>query len=116
MLAVLDFFQTVMKRHYAMVDVRITEDRVTVHLIRAVAIPAEERLAQTDDGARLLEQVYDATFSACRPLLQARIEDAIGQPVAGLTSTMDPRNGTTSLRMQLLQRAVPDRPISVESR
>lgn len=101
MVAVLDFFQSVMGRRYSAADVRVGTGTVTITMTRAAAVPAEEQLARTAEGARVLREYTEATFAACQDILRAQMEAVIGRPMAGMSIAADPRGGTVVLTMQL---------------
>ena len=58
MLAVLNFQKEFMQSHYSHIQVRLLENLIEVDLTRTSPIPAEERLAQSQEGRAQLQQLY----------------------------------------------------------
>lgn len=103
MLAVLNFQTEFMKSHYSRVQVQVFDELIEVTLTRSAPIPAEEELVKSPGGQILLRQFHQAMFDACRDLLQAKIEHAIGAKVENITSDLDLTAGKSTLFIKLHQ-------------
>ncbi len=101
MLAVLDFLSEFMKSHYSQVQVHLVGGVIEVRLARTTAIPAEEKLAESDEGRALLQRVQEALFDVGRATLMEGIERAVGQRVTHVTATVEPRTGWACLKITL---------------
>ncbi len=101
MLAVLNFLSEFMKSHYNQVQVRLQGDSIDVKLARSSSIPAEEKLAESDEGRALLQRVQEALFDVGRATLMEGIERAVGQRVTHVAATVEPRTGWACLKIRL---------------
>lgn len=101
MLTVLNFLSGFMKSHYSQVQVRLLGDVIEVKLARTTAIPAEEKLAESDEGRALLQRVQEALFDAGRDTLMEGVERAVGQRVKHVAATVEPRTGWAFLKIKL---------------
>lgn len=101
MLAVLNFLSEFMKSPYNQVQVRLQGDSIDVKLARSASIPAEEKLAESDEGRALLQRVQEALFDAGRATLMEGIERAVGQRITHVAATVEPRTGWACLKVKL---------------
>lgn len=103
MLAVLNFHTEFMKSTYTRAQVRVSDHIIEVTLTRSVFIPAEERLAQSQSGRALLEQVYTALFKSGESLLRAEIEKGLGIKVHQIFVDFDVLSGTHTILFRLAE-------------
>lgn len=103
MLAVLNFQTEFMKSHYSRVQVQVFDELIEVILTRSAPIPAEEELAKSPGGRTLLRQFHQAMFDACRDLLRAKIERAIGAKIESIISEFDLTAGKSTVLIKLHQ-------------
>lgn len=101
MLAILNFHTEFMKSNYAYVQVQLSEDVINATLTRNAAVPAEARLAQSEEGRALLRQVYEAMFASCQDVLMERIETVVERRVRTMVTTLDPVSGRSSIAISL---------------
>ena len=101
MLAVLNFHTEFMKSNYSHVQVQMFEDVIDVSLTRNGSVPAEERLAQSEEGRSLLRQVHDAIFKSCQDMLKQQLERVVGRKVRTIAASLDPVTGRSSLSIKL---------------
>ncbi|MBX3235099.1 MAG: DUF2294 family protein [Nitrospiraceae bacterium] len=105
MLATLNFHTEFMRSNYSHVAVDMMEDVIDVTLTRSVAVPAEERLAQSEAGRDLLRQVHEAMMRACQDMLKERIERVVGRRVREIVASLDPIAGQSHLAIRLEEAA-----------
>ena len=110
MLAILNFHTEFMKSNYAHVQVRIADDVIDAMLIRHSIIPAEARLAQTEEGRALLRRVHEAMFLSCQEVLRARIEPVVGKRVRAMVTSLDPVSGRITIVISLQTGLAPTTP------
>ncbi len=101
MLATLNFHTEFMRSNYSHVSVEMMEDVIDVTLTRNAAVPAEERLAQSEAGRDLLRQVHEAMMRACQDMLKERIERIVGRRVREIAASLDPLAGRSRLAIRL---------------
>ncbi len=115
MLAILDFQTEIMKVDRPHVQVQVLDGVIEVALSRSAPIPAEERLARSAEGERLLRQVHQAMFDSCEGILRERIEQAVGERVRDMAATIDPLTGRTAISIRLQRAAMPSPSLSAPS-
>jgi uncharacterized protein YbcI len=103
MLAVLNFQTEFMKSSYTRAQVRVSDHIIEVTLTRSAFIPAEERLAQSQSGRALLEQVYTALFKSGEALLRAELEKGLGVKVHQILVDFDVLSGTHTILVRLVE-------------
>jgi uncharacterized protein YbcI len=101
MLTILNFHAEFMKSNCSHVQVEISDDVIDVILTRNGAVPAEVRLAQTDRGRALLQQVHEAMFMSCEEILKERIEPVVERKVREMATALDPVSGRSSITIRL---------------
>jgi len=101
MLAILNFHTEFMKSTYSHVDVQLSEDIIKVTLTRIGTVPAEARLAQSEEGRALLRQVHEALFTSCQEVLMQRIERVVDRKVRTMVTSLDPASGRSSIAINL---------------
>ena len=105
MLAILNFHTEFMKSTYSHVDVQLSEDIIKVTLTRIGTVPAEARLAQSEEGRALLRQVHEALFTSCQEVLMQRIERVVDRKVRTMVTSLDPASGRSSIAINLHESA-----------
>lgn len=101
MLAILDFYTEWMQAACSHVHVQLSEDVITVTVTRARLAPAEQRLAQSQDGRVLLQQVHDEVFKACQDELRRRLERAVKASVKETVASLDAATGRSEITITL---------------
>lgn len=101
MLAILNFHTEFMKSNYAHVRVQMSPDEIDVTLTRQGSVPAEMRLARSEEGCALLRQVHEAMFVSCEDILKARIEPVVGRQVRTMVTSLDPVSGRITIAISL---------------
>jgi len=107
MLAILNFHSEYMKSTYAHVDVQLSEDIINVTLTRMGTVPAEARLAQSEEGRALLRQVHEALFTSCQEVLTQRIESVVERKVRTMVTSLDPASGKSHIAINLQDLPIP---------
>lgn len=97
MLAVLNFQKEFMQSHYSHLQVRLLENVVEVDLTRTSPIPAEKRLAQTQEGRAQLRQMHQALFSAGQDILKKQLEDILGGKIYEMVTDLEPLSGKNTI-------------------
>ena len=97
MLAVLNFQKEFMQANYSYVQVRISENTVQVDLTRTAPIPAEERLAQTQEGRAQLRQMHQALFVAGEELLRQQLNQILGGLICEMSTDLEPLAGRSTI-------------------
>ncbi|MDH4328145.1 MAG: DUF2294 domain-containing protein [Nitrospira sp.] len=97
MLAVLNFQKEFMQANYSYVQVRISENTVHVDLTRTAPIPAEERLAQTQEGRAQLRQMHQALFVAGEELLRQQLNQILGGLICEMSTDLEPLAGRSTI-------------------
>jgi len=97
MLAVVNFQKEFMQSNYSHVQVRLRETLLEVDLTRAVPIPAEERLAQSQEGRAQLRQMNQALFIGGRDMLRKELEDILGGAIYEMSTDLDPLSGKKTM-------------------
>lgn len=101
MLAILNFYTEFMKSNYSHVQVQLADDVINATITRNNAVPAEARLAQSEEGRALLRQVHEAMFTSCQDVLMERIESVVGRRVRTMVTSLDPVSGRSSITIRL---------------
>lgn len=100
MLAVLNFQKEFMQSNYSHVQVQLLENLIEVDLTRTTSIPAEERLAQSQEGQTQLRQMHQALFSAGRDILQEKLESILGGKIYEMATDLEPLSGKNTLTIR----------------
>ena len=103
MLVVLDFQTEFMKSPYSHVQAHVYDELIYVTAARSASIPAERELARSPEGHDLLRRFYRAMFDSCQPLLQERLEQAVGVKIQHIVADLDPEAGQSTLVIKLLE-------------
>lgn len=93
MLAVLNFQKEFMQSNYSHVQVHLLENLIEVNLTRAAPIPAEERLARTQEGRDQLRRMHQALFTAGQDILKKQLEEILGRKINEMVTDMEPLSG-----------------------
>jgi uncharacterized protein YbcI len=101
MLVVLNFQKEFMQANYSHVQVRMSENRVEVDLTRTAPIPAEERLAQTQEGRAQLRQMHQALFAASQDILRGQLEELLGGKIYEMRTDLDPISGKSMILIRI---------------
>jgi uncharacterized protein YbcI len=101
MLAVLNFQKEFMQSNYSHVQVQLLENLIEVNLTRTVPIPAEERLAQTQEGQAQLKQMHQSLFTAGQDILKTQLEDIVGGTIYEMATDLEPLSGKNTITIRL---------------
>ena len=101
MLAILNFHTEFMKANYSHVQVQLADDVINATITRNGVVPAEARLAQSEDGRALLRQVHEAMFTSCQDVLMQQIESVVERRVRTMVTSLDPVSGRSSITIRL---------------
>ena len=101
MLAVLSFQNEFMQSNYSHVQVQLLENLVVVDLTRTAPIPAEQLLAQTQEGRAQLRQMQQAMFTAGEDILKEQLEEILGETISEMVTTLRPLSGTSTIVIRL---------------
>ncbi|HSE57472.1 MAG TPA: Na-translocating system protein MpsC family protein [Nitrospiraceae bacterium] len=101
MLAILDFYTEWMQVTCSHVQVEMSEDVIRVTVTRARLAPAEQRLAQLQEGRSLLQRVHEAVFKACQDELRRRLELAVKTGVKETVASLDATTGRSEITITL---------------
>ncbi len=99
-LAILNFHTEFMKLNYAHAQAHMSQNEIDVTLTRQGSIPAEMRLARSEEGCALLRQVYEAMFVSCEDILRERIEPVVERKVREMATTLDPVSGQSRIAIR----------------
>lgn len=80
----------------------LIQDMVLVRLL-GVLTPAEEKLAQDQEGKTLLKQVRTQLIETSRPLIESIIRDITGVAVVSLHSDISTRSGERIIVLTLAE-------------
>ena len=97
MLAVLNFQEEFMQSNYSHVQVQLRENLIEVDLTRTAPVPAEERLAQTQEGQAQLKQMHQALFTAGQDILKKQLEDILGRKINEMVTDLEPLSGKNTI-------------------
>ena len=101
MLAVLNFQKEFMQSNYSHVQVQLLESLIEVDLTRTAPIPAEERLAQTQEGQAQLRQMHQALFTAGQDILKKQLEKILGRKIYEMVTDLEPLSGKNTIVIRL---------------
>jgi uncharacterized protein YbcI len=101
MLAVLNFQREFLQSNYSHVQVQLLENLIVVDLTRTAPTPAEERLAQTQEGQAQLKQIHQALFFAGQDILKKQLEDILGGKIYEMVTGLEPLYGTNTIVIRL---------------
>ena len=101
MLAVLNFQKEFMQSNYSHVQVQLLENLIEVDLTRTAPIPAEERLAQTQEGRAQLRQMHQALFTAGQDILKKQLEEILGGKIYEMVTDLEPLSGKNTIVIKL---------------
>ena len=101
MLAVLSFQKEFMQSHYSHIQVQLRENLIEVDLTRTAPIPAEERLAQTQEGRAQLKQMHQALFTAGQDILKTKLEEILGETISEMVPDLEPLSGKGTIVIRL---------------
>ncbi|MBA5872532.1 MAG: DUF2294 family protein [Nitrospira sp. CR2.1] len=101
MMTVLNFHSEFMRSGYSHVDVQWWTDLIHVTLTKTGSVPAEARLAQSEEGRALLRQVHEALFTSCQEELKERIETVVDRKVRTMVTSLDPVSGSSRIAIHL---------------
>lgn len=93
MLAVLNFQKEFMQSNYSHVQVQLLENLIVVDLTRTAPIPAEERLAQSQEGRSQLRQMQRALFAAGQDILKNQLEEILDRKIFEMLTDVEPLSG-----------------------
>lgn len=105
MLAVLNFQKEFMQSNYSHVQARLREKLIEVDLTRTSPIPAEERLAQSQEGRVQLKQMHLALFTAGRDMLKQQLEEILGGKICEIVADLEPLSGKSTITIRLNEAA-----------
>ena len=97
MLAVLNFQKEFLQSRYSHLQVCLSENLIEVDQTRTVQIPAEERLAQTQEGLAQLKQMHQSLFTAGQDILKTQLEAILGGTIYEMVTDLDPLSGKNTL-------------------
>ena len=97
MLAVLNFQKEFLQSRYSHPQVRLSENLIEVDLTRTAQIPAEKRLAQTQEGLAQLKQMHQALFTAGQDILKTQLEAILGGTIYEMVTDLEPLSGKNTL-------------------
>ena len=101
MLAVLNFQKEFMQSNYSHVQVQLLESLIEVDLTRTAPIPAEERLAQTQEGQAQLRQMHQSLFTAGQDILKKQLEEILGRKIYEMVTDLEPLSGKNTIVIRL---------------
>ena len=97
MLAVLNFQKEFLQSRYSHLQVCLSENLIEVNQTRTVQIPAEKRLAQTQEGLAQLKQMHQSLFTAGQDILKTQLEAILGGTIYEMVTDLDPLSGKNTL-------------------
>jgi len=97
MLTVLNFQKDFMQSHYSHLQVRIFDNVIEVDLNRTSPIPAEQLLAQTQEGRAQLRQMQQALFTAGQDILKKQLEEILGRKIYEMVTDLEPLSGKNTM-------------------
>ena len=101
MLAVLNFQEEFMQSNYSLVQVQLRENLIEVDLTRTAPVPAEQRLAQTQEGRDQLRQMHQALFTAGQDILKRQLEEILGRKIYEMVTDLEPLSGKNTILLKL---------------
>ena len=97
MLAVLNFQKEFMRSCYSLIQVQLRENLLEVALTRTAPIPAEQRLAQTEEGRAQLRQMHQSLFTAGQDILKEQLEELLARNISEMVTDLDPLSGKSTI-------------------
>jgi uncharacterized protein YbcI len=97
MLAVLNFQKEFMQSRYSLIQVQLRENLLEVGLTRTAPSPAEQRLAQTQEGRDQLRRMHQALFTAGEDILKEQLEELLAGKIYEMVTDMDPLSGKNTI-------------------
>ena len=97
MLVVLNFQKEFLHSRYSYLQVRLSENVIEVDQTRTMQIPAEKRLAQTQEGRDQLRQMHQSLFTAGQDILKKQLEEILGEKIYEMVTDLDPLSGKNTL-------------------
>jgi len=101
MLTVLNFQKEFMRSNYSHIQVQLRENWVEVDLTRTAPIPAEERLAQSQEGQAQLRQMHQALFTVGQDILKKQLEEILGRKIYEMVTDLEPLSGKNTITIRL---------------
>ena len=101
MLAVLNFQREFLQSNHSHVQVQLLENLIVVDLTRTASIPAEERLAQTEEGRSQLRQMQQALFTAGQDILKKLLEEILDRKISEMVTDLEPLSGRNTIVIRL---------------
>lgn len=101
MLAVLNFQREFLQSNYSHVQVQLLEDLIVMDLTRTSPIPAEQLLAQTQEGRAQLRQMQQALFTAGQDILKKQLEEILGRKIYEMVTDLEPLSGKNTMVIRL---------------
>lgn len=97
MLAVLNFQKEFLQSRYSLIQVRLRESLLEVDLTRTAPSPAEQRLAQTQEGRDQLRRMHQALFTAGEDILKEQLEELLAGKIYEMVTDLDPLSGKNTI-------------------
>lgn len=101
MLAVLNFQKEFMQSHYSLIQVWLRENLLEVNLTRTAPVPAEQRLAQTQEGCDQLRRMQQALFTMGQDILKKQLEEILGRKIYEMVTDLEPLSGKNTIVIRL---------------
>jgi len=101
MLAVLNFQKEFMQSNYSLVQVQLRENLIEVDLTRTAPVPAEQRLALTQEGREQLRRMHQALFTAGQDILKKQLEEILGRKIYKMVTDLEPLSGKNTIVIRL---------------
>ena len=101
MLTVLNFQRGFLQSNYSHVQVQLLENLIVVDLTRTAPTPAEERLAQTEEGRSQLRQMQQALFTAGQDILKKLLEEILDRKISEMVTDLEPLSGRNTIVIRL---------------
>jgi uncharacterized protein YbcI len=101
MLTVLNFQKEFMQSHYSHLQVQLLKNLIEVNLTRTAPIPAEQLLAQTQEGQAQLRQMHQALFTAGQDILKKQLEEILGGTIDEMVADLEPLSGKSTIVIKL---------------
>lgn len=101
MLAVLNFQKEFMQSRYSLIQVRLRESLLDMDLTRTAPVPAEQRLAQTQEGRDQLRRMHQALFTAGEDILKKQLEEILGRKIYEMVTNLKPVSGKSTIVIRL---------------
>ncbi len=92
-----------MQSHYSHIQVRLLKNVIEVDLTRSSPIPAEVRLAQTQEGCVQLRQTHQALFATGQDRLLKKLTETLGGHTYEMRTDLDPLTGKSMMVIRLVE-------------